>query len=356
MIPPLVKGPSLQFPDQEITWAGECPWTGGFCFGTESGELLICRNDGQDALDVLPIKVSEEAVNGVAFWRNYVGVSTRSQVTVARRSSSEDDLIRLITTPDGAHGILATPGGRFFAPMGTLGLLRVDLERIDSNAPTLDEPSQAVMNFYKLVYLGDPSQVEVFACAARTSGLLVIRSDRDKPLEITGRVSENVDFIDTCSVPSPKWPHAVVGLSLDRSLVFVRDLLGKEMPQSLHLGELQGTPYSILCLDRHLVVLTSKELVVFPDLLNWYLQGQSSDRPFRYRYTPIQAVEAYLAYSRYLMVVMDEEVRFFEIPRLGQPMNDYALENGHDDLPGMGEAEPLPNTVQPIWDSLSVCG
>ena len=42
MIPPLVEGRSLRFPDQEITWAGECPWTGGFCFGTESGDLLIC--------------------------------------------------------------------------------------------------------------------------------------------------------------------------------------------------------------------------------------------------------------------------------------------------------------------------
>ncbi len=305
---------------------------------------------------MLPIKVSEEAVNGVAFWRNYVGVSTRSEVTVARRSSSDYDLSTRRTTPDGAHGILATPKGRFFAPMGSSGLLRVDLERIDSDAPTLDEPSQAVINFYKLIYLGDPSQVEVLACAARTSGLLVIGADRDKPLEITGRVSENVDFIDACSVPSPKWPHAVVGLSLDRSLILVRDLSGKETPQTLRLGELQGTPYSILSLDGHLVVLTSKELVVFPDLLNWYLQGQSSDHPFRYRYTPIQAVDAYLAYSRYLMVVMDEEVRFFEIPRLGQPMNDHALENGHDDLPGWGEAEQLPNTVQPIWDSLSLCG
>ena len=200
MIPPLVKGRSLRFPDQEITWAGECPWTGGFCFGTESGELLICRNDGQDELDVLPIKVSEEAVNDVAFWRDYVGVSTRSELTVARRSSSDDDLIKLITTPGGAHGILATPGGHFFAPMGASGLLRVDPERIGSDAVTIDEPNQAVINFYKLIYLGDSSQDEVLACAARTSGLLLIRSERDKPLEIKGVVSKNVDFIDVCSV------------------------------------------------------------------------------------------------------------------------------------------------------------
>ncbi|MGP0069249.1 MAG: hypothetical protein ACLQGP_37320 [Isosphaeraceae bacterium] len=357
MIPPLVKGPSLRFPDQEITWAGECLWTGGYCFGTESGELLICRNDGRDELDVLPIKVSEEAVNDVAFWRDYVGVSTRSELTVARRSSLDDDLIPLLTTPDGAHGILATPGGRFFAPMGALGLLRVDPERIGGDDRiTIDEPSQDIISFYKLIYLGGSSQDEVLACAARTSGLLLIESNGDKPLEIKGIVSKTVDFIDVCSVSSPRWPHAVVGLSLDRSLIFVRDLLSDETPQTLRLGELRGTPYSILSAAGRLFVLTSKELVAFPDLLNWYLRGESLDRPFRYRYIPIQAVDAYLAYGKHLIVVMDDEVRFFEIPGLAQPTGDHAHENGHGDLAGWREAEQLPNTIQPIWDNLSLVG
>jgi hypothetical protein len=356
MIPPLVKGGLLRFPHQEITWAGEWPWTGGLCFGTEGGELLICRNDSQDKLDVLPIKVSDEAINDVAFWRDYVGVSTRSELNLARRVSSDDDLMPLIKIPGGAHGILATPGGRFFAPMGASGLLRVDPDRIGSNGVTIDEPSQAVINFYKLIYLGDSPQEEVLACAARTSGLLEIRADRDKPLEITGIVSKNVDFIDLCSVSSPRWPHAVVGLSLDRSLTFVRDLRAEEMPQTLRLGELRGTPYSILSADGLLFVLTSKELVAFPDLLNWYLQGESLDHPFRYRYTPIQAVDAYLAYDKHLIVVMDSEVRFFEIPRLAQLMGDQAHENGHGDLTGWSEAEQLPNTIQPRWDSLSLVG
>jgi len=65
MIPPLVERRSLRFPDHEITWAGECPWTGGFCYGTEGGKLLIVPNDGQDKFDLLSIKVSEEAVNDV---------------------------------------------------------------------------------------------------------------------------------------------------------------------------------------------------------------------------------------------------------------------------------------------------
>jgi len=258
--------------------------------------------------------------------------------------------------PGGAHGILATPGGSFFAPMGASGLLRVEPQRIGSDAVTIDEPNQAVINFYKLISLGESSQDEVFACAARTSGLLIIRSDRDKPLQIKGLVSKNVDFIDVCSMSSPKWPHAVVGLSLDRSLIFVRDLQSEETPQTLQLGELRGTPYSILSADGHLFVLTSKELVAFPDLLSWYLHGESLDRPFRYCHTPIQAVDAYLAYGKHLLVVMDEEVRFFEIPRLAQPMGDHTYENGDGELTGWSEGEQGANTIHPIWDNLSLIG
>jgi hypothetical protein len=351
---PLVEGRSIRFSEQEITWAGECPWTGGFCFGTESGELLVYRDEGESALDVLPITVSEEAINGVAFWHDRVGVSTRAELSVARRSPSDDDLVRLVTAPGGAHGILATPGGRFFAPTGAAGLLRIDLARPPREWVMIDRPDQAALNFYKIIALEGYSSQDLLASAARTSGLLLIRSDRDKPSAIMGLVSQDVDFIDVCSISSSNWPHAVVGLSLDRTLIFVRDLLAEETPQTLRLGALRGAPYSILSADGHLFVLTSKELVVFPDLLSWYLSGEPSDRPIRYRYTPIQAVDAYIAYRKHLMVVMDDEVKLFEIPRLVQPFDNNTHENGYEDLPGWSEGEQLPNTVQPTWDSLSI--
>ncbi len=126
MIAPLVEGRSIRLQGDEITWAGECPWNGGFCFGTESGELLIC-DEHYDRLDVHQHKVSEEAINGVAFRKGIVGVSTRSQVIVARRISPDDSISEVVKADrGGAHGIVATPGGRFFAPMGVAGLLVVD--------------------------------------------------------------------------------------------------------------------------------------------------------------------------------------------------------------------------------------
>jgi hypothetical protein len=352
MIPhDLIQGGSLRFPDHGITWAGECPWTGGFCFGTENGELLICRNVGVDQLGVDPIKVSEEAVNGVAFWRDYVGVSTRSELIVGRRGPAEEDLRTIIRAAGGAHGILATPEGRFFAPMGVAGLLRIDLDQLPRGGVNIEVPNQTIINFYKLTSLGDASRQDLLACAARTSGLLTIQTAGDGEPPIVGLVSPSIDFIDVCSVSSARWPQAIVGLSLDRSLIFVRDLLAEETPQTLRLGQLRGTPYSILSADDRLFVLTSKELVAFHDLVPWYRDGEARDRPFRYRYTPIQAVDAYIAYGKRLMVVMDEEVRFFDIPRLAEPVDEDIRGNGQGDVSGWSEGEQLPAIDQPTWNS-----
>jgi hypothetical protein len=237
--------------------------------------------------------------------------------------------------------------------MGATGLLRIDLDRPPRDWVTIDIPDQAVINYYKLIALEGHRSQDLLACAARTSGLLLIRADGDNSSTIMSLVSQDVDFIDVCSISS-NWPHAVVGLSLDRTLIFVRDLLAKERPQTLRLGALRGTPYSILSAGGHLFVLTSKELVVFPDLLPWYLSGEPSNRPFRYRYTPIQAVDAYIAYGQHLMVVMDDEVKLFEIPRLVRPLDDIMHDNGCEDLPEWSEGEQLPNTVQPTWDSPSI--
>lgn len=344
MIAPLVEGRSIRLQGDEITWAGECPWNGGFCFGTENGELLIC-DEHYDRLDVHQHKVSEEAINGVAFQKGIVGVSTRSQVIVSRRISPDDSISEVVKADRGAHGIVATPGGRFFAPMGVAGLLVVAPDGIPEERLAVEKPSQGIINFYKLIDLRSDSPVDLFACASRTSGLVLIRSDRDTPLEIVGWASPDMDFIDVCAVPSPGFPYAMIGIGLDRTLVFVGDPWNEERPQSLRLGELRGTPYSIFSVDGHVFVLTNKELVAYPDLLRCFLDRQRWDRPFRYGYTPIQAVDAYVAYARLLMVVMDAEVRFFEIPDLVQLTGGPAA---------WVVGEQLPSRVQQSWNSLSL--
>ncbi len=350
----VVESKSLPFPDEEITWAGECPWTGSLCFGTENGELLVGRQIGEGDLKILPpIMVGKDAINDVAFWKDFVGISTPSEVVFARKSPSGDGIDPVvIRTPDGAHGILATPEGHFFAPMGTAGLLRMDVDKIPVGGVTIDKPDRAAPYFYRLIYLGKAAEQEILACAARTSGLLIIRSDADH-MDVVELVSQDVDFVDVCSMDSLEWPHAVVGLSWDGTLIFIRDL-SQAQPQALRLEELHGTPSSILSADGHLFVLTSKRIVALPNLLTRYLQGDRLDHSFRCRFTPIQAVDAYVAYGKHLLVVMDKEVRSFEIARLVQLAVETSIGNGPLDLREWGESEQKLSFVQPSWESLTL--
>jgi hypothetical protein len=116
----LVKGRPYQLEDHEITWAGDCPWTGSFCVGTESGKVSFYEDSGLGRSLALSEKIAEDAINGAAFFGDFMGISTRSEIILCRRNPG----VRLgiiVREQGGAHGILATPGGQFLAPMVTQG-------------------------------------------------------------------------------------------------------------------------------------------------------------------------------------------------------------------------------------------
>ncbi len=306
----LVEGRSLRLPGHEITWAGHCPWTSGPCFGTEDGEILVCRASTGDALDVLPYHFSNEAVNGVAFWRDFVGISTRSDVVVARRGQTEP----VIKAQEGAHGILALHSGLFFAPMGISGVLRIEPGASPGRRLAIERPSHGQINFYKLVALDDQGPGDLMACASRNDGLLSIRAVGDAALDIRGWASRHADFIDVCSIASDDAPRAVAGLCLDGSLVLLRDLLAEEEPRTIRLAGISGTPYSILSAGGNLLVLTSQMLISVPDLLPWFLGGGHSDGEPNYRFTSVQAVDAFLISPSQVAIVLDDEVRLLDFP------------------------------------------
>src|SRR5437773_12167296 len=103
-----LKGRLLQIPGAEITWAGEWPWTDSFCFGTEDGGIVYYKNAGSGEVEERRLAVAEEAINGVAFWNDFLGVSTRSEVSLYRLRPSGDDIDFVTGAPRGAHGILVT--------------------------------------------------------------------------------------------------------------------------------------------------------------------------------------------------------------------------------------------------------
>jgi len=317
----------------EITWAGECPWTGNYCFGTENGKVLFYKDNGDGPCLHRSEILAEEAINGVAFYKDLIGVSTRSEVILHRSLPCEGGFELIAAGPGGAHGISATPNGLFVAPMGRAGLFCIEARPNSPPKEWFEHAGEATLNYYALSNLGRSGSKDVFACAARTDGLLTIQIDKDVPPNPTvGMTSPKVDLIDVCSIRSPEWPFAVAALCLDRSLIFVRNVLSAEQPQTLRFEEFRGTPYSILSADGHLFVLTSREIVVLPNLASRYLNEEKLDCPIHYRKRPVQAVDAFITYGKDLMILTDEGVNIFEIPKL--------VREGSEPISGKEASEP----------------
>jgi hypothetical protein len=334
---PLFEGQRHRFPDDEITWAGDCPWTGTYCFGTENGKVLFYRKDGTVPSPEWSATVAEEAINGVAFFQEFIGVSTRSEINFYRHSPDAPiTLERVGSGPGGAHGILATPGGQFVAPMGTEGLFCFDSSKARA---WIDHANGTKHNYYSVHYLANCEGREILACAARTDGLLTVRLDEDEnENRIIGLTAPDIDFIDVCSLQLPEFPFAVAALCRDRSLIFIRNMLTEENPQTLRFDQFRGVPYSILSAQGHLFVLTSHEIVVFPGLGSRFASGEPLDRPIHYRHKAVQAVDAFMSESRELMILTDDGVSVFEISK---------LVNGRTDA-----ADPAESPDVPIWDEL----
>jgi hypothetical protein len=317
MSPPRVENKIYRVPGEEITWAGECPWTGTLCFGTESGKVIYFPDIERGQRTELKLATPSEAINGVAFWRDFLGVSTRSEVSLYKLSSSGDEIEFVTGAPRGAHGILATPKGRFLSPLGPDGMLCIDADRFSQTGPWIDHARQAVLNYYKLIYLDHSGDDEILACAARMDGLLRIPLNKDQAEgRVVGFTSPDIDLVDICPLASSEWPFAVSGLSLDRSLIFVRNILDDVEPRRLRFEEMLGTPYSILSAQGHLFVLTSDELVILPDLASRFLNEEPMDRLVHGRHSLVQAVEAYVAGGKELLIVTDDGVTVLEIARL----------------------------------------
>jgi len=351
---PLGPYRSFNIPGEEITWAGECPWNDRYCFGTESGKVVFLVGSDAGQPELATESVSNEAVNDVAFWKNLVGITTRSEVQVYRGPLSEAGLSLVGGLPSGAHGIVATPRGRLLAPMGIEGLFCFDGARASQSQGWIDRPAQGVRNYYKVVYLGESDGNEILACATRTDGLARIELDATNTSRAVSLTAPSVDLIDVCPLRSEEWPFAVAGLSLDRSLVFVRDILGlsEENPRRLRFDGLRGTPYSLLYAVGHILLLTSAEIVIFPDLASRFLAGEALDHPVAAYHSPVQAVEAFIASESYLMVVTGEGVRVSEILPVGLTGDGRVSTGGNVKLPDWTDTQEILRSLPTEWASL----
>lgn len=143
----LPTGPFHTFtiPGEEITWAGECPWTARYCFGTASGKIVFQVPDEADELEsTTEFQVSDLPVNEVAFWKDLIGIATLGAVLIYRGPLQERELTRIAGWPGRARGMIATPRGLMLAAMGSEGLFCFDGVDAAGDQGWLEHPSESV--------------------------------------------------------------------------------------------------------------------------------------------------------------------------------------------------------------------
>ncbi len=315
MKPGLAERRTVRIPDDEITWAGECPWTGNYCLGAMSGKVLFLGDSGHLHEAASSETLAVDAINGIAFWNEFIGVSTRSEVVVYRRVPNGFDLV--YSGPGGAHCIVATTTGQFLAPMWIYGLLCVDLTPKGGPRGWTASAAGALLNFYMLAPLGEHAKKEVLACAGRNDGLFRIQLDAaNTKSDITRLTAPDVDFVDVCALDRVRQPCAVAALCRDGSVVIVRNLLMDVQLQMIRIEGIQGTPYAIRAAMGHLFVLTSEQLTLIPDFASWYFDGERSDRLLHYRQMSVQADDVFIANEKELLLLTVEGLEIESIQRL----------------------------------------
>ncbi len=157
------------------------------------------------------------------------------------------------------------------------------------------------------------------------------------------------DIVDVCSLNDPRYPLAAACVSRERTIFLIRDVLGTEPPIPLNYGGLDGTAYTLLSAQGHLLLLTDEELIAFPDLATRFLRGDALDRPVAIVGSPVNAAEAFLLGDHSVLLIEEDstvaEVRIADL--VGSLTGRHGLNgpsrNGHTK-----EIEVTTVTKQPV--------
>jgi hypothetical protein len=293
----------------DVSWVGECPWTKTLCFGGEDGTLVILppsfpMNEG----GTFSTQLATDAINAVAFAGEYVAVSSRNEVVVGKRPDAGSDRLSRFAHPfiGGAHGVVAAREPSFLAPIGDQGLLILsgaDAGRI--NAQIACHPD-VPFNFYKVVRLGNGLQKEAFAAAARRHGLLALSFESGISSAPMIRPFTGHDIVDVCPLNDPHFPLAVAFVSRSCVIFLVRNVLEDHAPLALSLGGLQGTAYTLLSPQGHLLLLTDQQLIALPNIASRFLRGEPFDNRLEVVSSPADAAEAFVLHDRTVLLIEED--------------------------------------------------
>lgn len=288
----------------DSSYAADWSTPGTFCFGLDSGAILITDVDGQK-INEGPGSHSGDAVNGIARIPGTVAISTRSDITLWQHQDSQPSIL-----PYGAHEVIATKNGYFVAPAGLEGviLLKPAGGSGTLTAQGFNTPGNANFRFYRALSLCRDRGSEVLAFAGRRGGIGAIRLP--EPLART-TVSEIVfddqDIVDICSLGADSL--AIAAVTTENTLFFLRNVLVPENTP-LTFSRVEGRAYKLLCSRGHLILLTSKALYVFLGIAKRFVDGHDLTKKGEtqvYKF-PLEAVDASLCRDEWLLLIMPDRV------------------------------------------------
>lgn len=309
----------FKFDDFEVSWAGLNPFRTGFCFGSEDGRLLFTDEEG-NTLFMAKGSKSGEAVNGMARLDKWLVVSTRAEINIWQLPDNQGGNRALVVFPHGAHGVLATPDGSLFAPLGRTGFLATQPPFGATSSATVVSGGPESWYCYRLASVRSGDGQDLLACANRLGGVGVTTYQKDlKSLSISDISFSGLDVVDVCALNPGSESLAVAAVGRDGTLILVRDMWNQTKPITMKFGNIEGTAYRLMSCRGHLFLLTSKGMYVLADIATRFAAGEAID----YSSTsvlelPLEAVDARMCGDRWLLIVLPDEVLRVDIDLIHQ--------------------------------------
>jgi hypothetical protein len=336
----------IRLEDFEVTWAGPNPLQPGFCFGSEDGRLLFTDERGIPLLGPGKGSDSGEAINGVAYSGGWIAVSTRAGIMMGAFPQNGKNQRGHIRFPWGAHGVAASPGGNFVAPLGRAGVMFVKAgSGVGDPVSSLTSDKEG-MYFYRVVALRGRDGSDLLACACRQGGISTTEVGwGQETYNMRVSATKGLDVVDVCAVASDADSPAVAALGRDGTLILVRDALRDRNPAAIKFNTIRGTAFRLLSGGGHLFVLTSRGLYVLTKLAERLVAGiPPGEFTTQIVVVPLETVDASLVDDRWLLVITPDEVLKLDVGVIGQ----RAL--GDPDWDEGDVEEELSTTATPDWE------
>lgn len=316
----------LHWPDVEISCAVEAHLAEFLCIGTENGKIgYLTLNGGIGSApseggqgrpvlrDVAP---SGDAINGIAFSGQYCAVTTRSDIVVGQVGRTASIVLDM-----GAHDVVATPSGGFVASRGIEGLVFLDPSQAAFASRPWKIPGKPLY-LYKLACLGRRESDDVFVSAARKDGIAtIIRQGRTGRFQL--RTIPGLDVVSVCTLGSSRHPNAIAAIATDLSLILIRDGLTLAERKIFNLGSGRETAYRVLRAQGHLVVLTDSRVILLKDFVSWVVDETSGGDMVVFEYE-VQAVDASIAFDRWLLIVEPDGLKIIDINEMVQSRSPFS--------------------------------